>query len=81
MINKLKQLLIPLYEDLVKVNINNTSPYVDIDLTINAKILSLNNNDSKLTTNLLNQIEDSANKYITSKIYSYLNKTYPCFFT
>lgn len=59
----------------IKVEINNTSPYVDIDLTINAKILSLNNNDSKLTTSLLNQIEDSANQYITSKIYSYLNKT------
>lgn len=59
----------------IKVNIDNTSPYVDINLTINAKILSLNNNDSKLTSDLLNQIEDSANKYITNKIYSYLNKT------
>ena len=59
----------------IMVSIDNSSPYVDIHLTIDAKILSLNSNDSKLTNTLLNQIESSANSYITSKIYSYLNKT------
>ena len=59
----------------IKVYINNNSPYVDINLTVNAKILSLNSNDNKLTVTLLTQIEDAAKQYITDQVYSYLNKT------
>ncbi len=59
----------------IKVTISNSSPYVDIKVKIDAKILSLNNSTNDLTPELINNVENSATQYITNELYNYLNKT------
>ena len=57
------------------VNISNGSPYVSTNINLTAKILSLNDDNSNLTTNLINQVESFANDYLTNQLYQYLYKT------
>lgn len=58
-----------------KVIISNGSPFVKTQISLVAKILSFNNNTSNLTSDLINQIEESTKKYLTDQLYQYLYKT------
>lgn len=63
----------------IKVSISNGTPYVTVNASLDAKISSLNSSSSNLNTNLTsdlaNQIEISAENYLTNQIYEYLYKT------
>lgn len=59
----------------INVSISNSSPFVNTNISINAKILSLNDGNSNLSNDLIKQIENSTSKYLTDQIYNYLYKT------
>ena len=59
----------------IKVDISNGSPYVTTDITITAQILSINSGNSRLTPQLVNELESSARQYLTDQIYNYYYKT------
>ncbi len=58
----------------VKVKIVNGSPLIKIDLKIEAKILSVDNNSNYITEESLAKMSTSANQYIKNMIYNYLYK-------
>lgn len=63
-----------------KINVYiSGSPYVTVDISLNAKILSFNNSINNLNTNIssdiLNQIEYSAQQYLAEQLTQYLYKT------
>lgn len=59
----------------IKINISNGSPFVNANISVKAKILSLNNSNSKITPSIVNQIETTAEQYLSEAIYNYLYKT------
>lgn len=58
-----------------KVSLSNGSPFVKIKINLFAKILSFNNNTSNLKSDLIQQVEESAQSYLTDQLYKYLYKT------
>jgi len=58
-----------------KVNLVNGSPYINTNISIEAKILSINNDSEYLNKTNLEKIEESVNKYLEIKISDYLYKT------
>lgn len=58
-----------------KVILTNGSPFVKTQISLVAKILSFNNSTSNLTSDLIKQVEESAQSYLTDQIYQYLYKT------
>lgn len=59
----------------IEVYTSNGSPFINIYVNINAKILSFNDSTNKLSLDLINKIEDSAKQYLTNELYNYLYKT------
>lgn len=58
-----------------KVILSNGSPFIQTKINLVAKILSFNNSTSNLTSDLIKQIEESAQAYLTDQLYKYLYKT------
>ena len=61
-----------------KINVyidKNGSPFVKINVNIISRLLSFNNNQSKITQESISQVETAAENYITNELYNYLNKT------
>lgn len=58
----------------VKVKIVNGSPFIMIDLKLEAKILSVDQNSNYITEESLTEIATSANQYIKNMLYNYLYK-------
>ena len=59
----------------IRVDTSSPSPFVDINLVIDAKILSINSITGNLTNELLEKVEYETTTYLTNQLYSYLNKT------
>ena len=57
-----------------KLEFINGSPYVDIDCNLNARILSVDENKGYTSTETIEAISNSANKYLEKHISSYLYK-------
>lgn len=58
-----------------KVKIINDTPYITLDLKLEGKIYSLKDYARYLDDNTLEQISNSASKYIELQMYNYLYKT------
>lgn len=59
----------------IKVDINNDTPKVQVNVIVNAKIASIDDISQEMSEERLKQIEQSANNYLKELIYNYLNKT------
>ena len=59
--SKIDLLLTPKGNTKIKVDIVNNSPYIKIDGSFNAKIFSMDENDSYISSNVLNSISNSCN--------------------
>lgn len=73
--SKIDLLLTPKGDTKIKVDIVNNSPYIKIDGSFNAKIFSMDENDSYLSSNVLNSISNSCNNYLENVLLDYLYKT------
>lgn len=60
-----------------KKNINfiNNSPFIDVDVSIKARIVSINKNAEELTNDNIKKVEESVNKYLENEISEFLYKT------
>lgn len=58
-----------------KVNLVNGSPYAKFNVSLNARILSIDENADYLTEDKLDKIIESANNYLKQHISEYLYKT------
>lgn len=58
-----------------KINFINNSPYIDIDVSIKARILSTNENAEELTKENIKKVEESVNLYLEKEISEFLYKT------
>ena len=59
----------------VYLDINSPNPFVKIDLRIICRLVSFNNTEKAIDQDMIHQMEDKANEYITKQIYDYLYKT------
>lgn len=59
----------------IDVNVSNGSPYIKIDVFLNAEILSINTGTNYLENSYLEEISNSTNSYVASRISDYLYKT------
>lgn len=59
----------------IKVKLVNGTPFISLDLKLEANILSVDENSNYITDSKLNDISASANQYITNIISEYLYKT------
>ena len=59
----------------IEVQIINGSPLISIDIKLEAKILSSDDNSDYITENTLNDISTAANQYIKNMISDYLYRT------
>ena len=59
----------------IDVNVSNGSPYIKIDIFLNAEILSINTGTNYLENSYLEEISNSTNSYVASRISDYLYKT------
>ena len=71
---KVELRLTPLKNSKVKINIENDTPNIKIDLNLSADIITLQNNQNYETYEMLEKISDSAQKYMKAQINNYLNK-------
>lgn len=58
-----------------KVDIINNSPYISLDVHLNARILSINSNSKYIEQSRLDKIENAINLYLRQNIYNYLYRT------
>ena len=59
----------------INVDIINGTPYISVDIYIDANILTIEDNTDYLDISFLNTISNSANSYLKSTILGYLYKT------
>lgn len=59
----------------IKVKIINGSPFITMDLKLEAKILSIDANSNYMTEERISEISNSANQYMESLMNDYLYKT------
>ena len=59
----------------VYIDRNSPSPFVKIDLRIIGRLVSFNNTEKTIDQDMIHQMEDKANEYITKQVYDYLYKT------
>lgn len=59
----------------IKVKIVNGTPFISIDLKLEAKTLSVDSDSEYISSEKLTEISVSANQYIKQIIYEYLYKT------
>lgn len=71
---KVELRLTPSKKSKVKVNIENDTPNINIDLNLSADIITLQNNEDYESSEILKKISDSAQKYMQTQINNYLNK-------
>lgn len=58
-----------------KINFINNSPYVDINVSVKARLISTDENAEELTNDNINKVQESANKYLEDEISRFLYKT------
>lgn len=58
-----------------KINFINNSPYVDINVSVKARLISTDENAEELTNDNINKVQESANKYLEDEISKFLYKT------
>lgn len=58
-----------------KVNFINNSPYIDIDVSIKARIVSSSKNSETLNDSNIKKIEEATNRYLEEEISNFLYKT------
>lgn len=71
---KVELRLTPSKKSKVKVNIENDTPNINIDLNLSADIITLQNNEDYESSEILKKISDSAQKYMKNQVNDYLNK-------
>ena len=59
----------------IKVDIINGNPFIDINVKLEAKVLSVNENANYISEEELSNVEQSANQYIEKILLDYLYKT------
>lgn len=59
----------------IKVNIINGTPYIQLELKLDAKVLSIEEQSNYITNSKLQKIANSANAYMKSILLNYLYKT------
>lgn len=59
----------------ISVDFLNGSPYIKVDVSFNAKILTVNQNSNYLAYDNLEDLSDYANSYLKTKLSEYLYKT------
>lgn len=59
----------------INVDVTNGSPHINLDISLNGRILSFNSNSNYTNENYLKEISTYANSYIESNISDYLYKT------
>lgn len=57
-----------------KVNLVNGSVYIDSNISLEARILSMDENSNYLSEEEVSRLEKAINSYMTSKVYDYLYK-------
>ena len=71
---KMEIRLVPSKKTKIQVNIENNIPYIDINLNVDADIITLENNVDYQSNETLEKISTSTKQYIESQINDYLNK-------
>lgn len=59
----------------VFIDKNSSTPLVKIELKIIGRLISFNNTEKTIDQNIIYQMENKTNEYITNKMYDYLYKT------
>ena len=59
----------------VYIDKNSPTPFVKIDLKIIGRLVSFNNTEKTIDQDIIHQMENKANEYITKQIYNYLYKS------
>ena len=59
----------------VYIDKSSSIPFVIIDLRVIGRLLSFNNTEKTIDQNIIHQMEDKANEYLTKQMYDYLYKT------
>lgn len=59
----------------IKTDIINGSPYIRVNVRMNARLSSISNVTQKMTQNRIDALEDSASHYLQTQISNYLYKT------
>lgn len=57
------------------MNFINNSPYIDIDVSIKARIVSSSKNSETLNDSNIKKVEEAANRYLEEEISNFLYKT------
>lgn len=72
--SKIELRLVPSKKSKIKVNIENDVPHIDINLNLEADIMTLQNNVDYQSDKILEKISNSTQKYMEEQINNYLNK-------
>ena len=59
----------------VYIDKNSPIPFVKIDLKIIGRLVSFNNTEKTIDQNIIHQMENTTNEYLTNQVYEYLYKT------
>ena len=73
---KMEMRLMPSKKSKIKVNIENATPHISINLKVDADIMTLENNVNYQSNETLEKISNSTKEYLESQINEYLNKVY-----
>lgn len=71
---KIELRLTPSKKSKITVNIKDNLPYININLNLDADVITLQNNENYQSNEILNKISDSAKEYLKKEINNYLNK-------
>jgi len=71
---KIELRLVPSKKSKVTAYIENNVPHININLSLDADIMTLQNNENYQSSEILNKISDSAKQYMEQQINDYLNK-------
>lgn len=71
---KIELRLVPSKKSKITVNIVDDIPHININLTLDADIMTLQNNENYQSEEILNKISDSAKEYMKKEVNDYLNK-------
>lgn len=59
----------------VYIDKNSTIPFVKINLNIIGRLISFNNTEKAIEQDMISQMENKSNEYLTKQMYDYLYKT------
>ena len=71
---KMEVRIVPSQKSKIKVNIENNIPHININLNVDADVITLENNVNYQSNETLEKISNSTSEYVKNQINDYLNK-------